>query len=288
MHGVTRFDTAALDRMSASLIASWRWLASREPGAAVRRVGEADAAIFPHGPAREILNNALLARGAADVPGSLRALERVYADARVPGFAVWAHESDAAAQRACERAGYRTHEAPRGMVARLDGLDGAAGGRGAVGAGGGGAPDAAAGGPGAAGATGTGGDAGAAADGAPVEAGEAAEALVVNGLTPDLLTAWPGDGRWYVVRDGGRAIAAALAQDHEDDCIVSFVATLPEARRRGHAGRIIARLLADAAARGRTTATLRSTPVAERLYAAAGFRDLGRFVEWEPPERWAG
>jgi hypothetical protein len=41
-------------------------------------------------------------------------------------------------------------------------------------------------------------------------------------------------------------------------------------------------LLRDAAARGCTTASLQSTGIAERVYAAAGFRDLGRFVEYVP------
>jgi hypothetical protein len=40
---------------------------------------------------------------------------------------------------------------------------------------------------------------------------------------------------------------------------------------------------ADARDRGCETASLQSTPMAERLYAALGFRDLGRFLEYVPP-----
>jgi predicted GNAT family acetyltransferase len=35
--------------------------------------------------------------------------------------------------------------------------------------------------------------------------------------------------------------------------------------------------------RGGRTASLQSTPMAERVYAAVGFRDLGRILEYVPP-----
>jgi len=43
--------------------------------------------------------------------------------------------------------------------------------------------------------------------------------------------------------------------------------------------------LLAAAARGCRTATIQSTPMAERVYAAVGFRDLGRFLEYVPADR---
>lgn len=36
-------------------------------------------------------------------------------------------------------------------------------------------------------------------------------------------------------------------------------------------------------ARGCRAASLQSTPMAERVYASAGFRDLGRILEYVPP-----
>jgi len=39
----------------------------------------------------------------------------------------------------------------------------------------------------------------------------------------------------------------------------------------------------DAMARGRRTASLQSTPMAEGIYATVGFRDLGRILEYAPP-----
>ena len=45
---------------------------------------------------------------------------------------------------------------------------------------------------------------------------------------------------------------------------------------------LTARLVHDAAERGCSTASLQSTEAAERIYAAVGFRDLGRFLEYVP------
>jgi N6-L-threonylcarbamoyladenine synthase len=128
----------------------------------------------------------------------------------------------------------------------------------------------------------------AAADGAGVEPlAKPAEAMVLNGAVPELLSDWPADARGYVARDeDGRALSTALALRIGDDCHVAFVATDPAARRRGLAGRVLARLLADAAADGCTTASLNATEIAESLYARAGFTGLGRIVELVPPTEW--
>jgi predicted GNAT family acetyltransferase len=60
------------------------------------------------------------------------------------------------------------------------------------------------------------------------------------------------------------------------------VSTIAPLRRRGLGTAITAHLLRDAAARGCTTTSLQSTPMAERVYAAVGFRDLGRILEYVP------
>lgn len=71
--------------------------------------------------------------------------------------------------------------------------------------------------------------------------------------------------------------------DVEGDCGIYNVATVVRARRRGFATAVAAAQLHHARNRGCETASLRSTPMAERLYAALGFRDLGRFLEYTPP-----
>ena len=83
-------------------------------------------------------------------------------------------------------------------------------------------------------------------------------------------------------RAGGVPVATALAFDHEGDCGIFNMSTLETARRRGLATALIRRHLHAAAARGCVTASLQSTPMAERVYARAGFRDLGRFLEHVP------
>jgi predicted GNAT family acetyltransferase len=45
---------------------------------------------------------------------------------------------------------------------------------------------------------------------------------------------------------------------------------------------LTAHLLYEARDRGCTTSTLQSTPMAERIYARLGFRDLGRYLELTP------
>jgi ribosomal protein S18 acetylase RimI-like enzyme len=79
-----------------------------------------------------------------------------------------------------------------------------------------------------------------------------------------------------------RPCSRAHALDHDGDCGIFNVVTLEAARRRGIGGALTGRLLRDAAARGATTASLQSTPMAEGVYAAAGFRDLGRILEYAP------
>jgi GNAT superfamily N-acetyltransferase len=80
----------------------------------------------------------------------------------------------------------------------------------------------------------------------------------------------------------GEPVSAAMAFDHDGDTGVFNVETLPRARRRGLGAAITAAQLYEARERGNRTATLQSTPMAERVYAAVGFRDLGRFIEYVP------
>ena len=60
------------------------------------------------------------------------------------------------------------------------------------------------------------------------------------------------------------------------------MSTIEAARRRGLGTALTARHVHDAVDRGCSTASLQSTAMAERVYAAVGFRDLGRFLEYVP------
>jgi predicted GNAT family acetyltransferase len=62
---------------------------------------------------------------------------------------------------------------------------------------------------------------------------------------------------------------------------VSFVATVPAARRRGLATTVMRGTLADARLSGLTTTTLQATEAGQRLYATLGYRRLCEMQLWE-------
>jgi GNAT superfamily N-acetyltransferase len=103
---------------------------------------------------------------------------------------------------------------------------------------------------------------------------------------PDGLLSGADPAAFHVVlaRWEGALVATGLAFDLGDDCGIYNVGTLERARRRGIGTAVSALLAHDAADRGCRTATLQSTKVAERVYAAVGFRDLGRILEYGPRE----
>jgi ribosomal protein S18 acetylase RimI-like enzyme len=85
----------------------------------------------------------------------------------------------------------------------------------------------------------------------------------------------------YRADHDGRPAAVALALHHNDDCGISFVATIPEARRRGLATEVMLQALRDAQDKGCTTTTLQATDVGERLYENLGYRRLCAMQLWE-------
>ena len=85
-----------------------------------------------------------------------------------------------------------------------------------------------------------------------------------------------------VARLGGENVATAMAFDLGSDCGIYNVGTLERGRRRGLGTALTAVHVHDALARGCRTASLQSTEMAERVYAAVGFRDLGRILEYVP------
>jgi ribosomal protein S18 acetylase RimI-like enzyme len=82
----------------------------------------------------------------------------------------------------------------------------------------------------------------------------------------------------------GEPASTAIAFDLNGDCGIYNVGTLEPARRRGLASALTAIHLNDARARGCHSASLQSTAMAEGVYAAAGFRDLGRILEYVPEQ----
>jgi ribosomal protein S18 acetylase RimI-like enzyme len=90
----------------------------------------------------------------------------------------------------------------------------------------------------------------------------------------------PAGFRLLLAQDHGELVATALGYDRDGDRGIFNVSTVEHARRRGLGTRLTALLAHEAAARGARTASLQSTEMAEGVYAAVGFRDLGRFLEY--------
>jgi GNAT superfamily N-acetyltransferase len=235
-----------------TLIASWEAYARCAAGASVQRNPGVTTAIFPCEPERGIYNNAVLDRqldphARAD---ALEAMQAAYAAAGVDRFAAWVHEADPAMQSDLERLGYTLDTTTRAMGMPLDDIR---------------PPQ------------------------PEMELGplEWSDYLNVFDLPPGLLADGDRDTLQLTVAWlDGEPVASALAFDLPGDCGIYNVGTLQHARRRGLATALTAltaHLLHEARARGCDSASLQSTPMAERVYAAVGFRDFGRFLEYVPP-----
>jgi ribosomal protein S18 acetylase RimI-like enzyme len=246
---MTQMTDAQLYRRGAeTLIASWEAYACGSIGATVQRSAGVAAAVFPHEPERAFYNNALLERdlAAPERANALDAMATAYAAVGVTRYAAWVHESDAAMRRDLERRGYRFNESTRAMGMTLDGVR---------------LPQ------------------------PEIELGslEWFEYLRLFGLPAGLLSRLDFSAfHLLVARLDGESVSATLAFDHGSDCGIYNVTTLERARRRGLGTALTALQLHDAIARGCQTASLQSTPIAERVYTALGFRDLGLLLEYVP------
>ena len=98
----------------------------------------------------------------------------------------------------------------------------------------------------------------------------------LNATSPLLLRDVPGL-RAYITSDGASALVAIQSGD---DVNISWVVTIPAARRRGLASTVLTVALHYARERGVRTASLQATPQAVNVYARAGFRSLGQWQEW--------
>ena len=100
-------------------------------------------------------------------------------------------------------------------------------------------------------------------------------------LERTLTTLQEGSLRGYKAELNGAPAAVALALHHGEDCGVSFVATVPQARRHGLATQVMRSALADARQNNLTTITLQATELGERLYHQLGLKRLSPMELWE-------
>ena len=241
-------DAGLYLRGSDTLLASWEAYARGAVGAAVKRLPGVAAAVFPHEPERAVYNNALLERdlGPGERSDALDAMEAVYAAAGITRFAAWVHETDPAMRAGLEQRGYTLDTTTRAMGMALDDIRVPR-------------PE------------------------IPLGPVGWAEYLRMDSLPPDFLEhADHAAFHLLAARIDGEMVAAALAYDFGGDSGIYNVGTVERARRRGLGTALTAAQVHDARARGCRTASLQSTPMAERVYSAVGFRDLGRILEYVP------
>lgn len=242
----TATDRDLYTRGAATLLASWEAYAGGSEGAAVVRGPGVAAAVFPTDPERIFYNNALLEHDLdADArAAAVDATEDAYGSARIGRYAAWVHESDEAMIDELSRRGYSLNETTRAMGMSLDEI--------AVPR-----PE------------------------IDLASPDWCEYLRILSVPQGLLSATdPTDFHILVARLDGANAATAMAYDNDGDCGIFNVTTLEHARRRGLGTALTARHLHDARSRGCTTASLQSTEMAERVYRAVGFRDLGRILEY--------
>lgn len=242
-------DADLYRRGTETLLASWEEYARGASGASLWRSPGVAAAVFPNEPERAVYNNAVLqpVLSSPERADAIDAMETAYAAAGVTRFAAWVHESDQATRADLERRGYSLDTWTRAMGMSLGDIRLLR-------------PD--------------------------IELGPAdwSEYLHMLGLPPGFLSG--ADHAAYhvlVARLRGENVATAMAFDLARDCGIYNVTTSERARRRGLGTALTAIHLHDALARGCETASLQSTEMAERIYVAAGFRDLGRILEYVPP-----
>jgi GNAT superfamily N-acetyltransferase len=93
------------------------------------------------------------------------------------------------------------------------------------------------------------------------------------------------DTEAYLASLGGDTIGTTMTWDRGDDVEITFVATLPEARGRGVAKRLMAHVLELERGRGKLASTLISTKLGFPVYTGLGYRDAGGLEMWERRKR---
>jgi GNAT superfamily N-acetyltransferase len=245
-------DAAWLRLVRDSMPPFWRLLAESTGGRVWERDG-VSAAIVPGSPRRSFFNSVLYADPALLID-SIDDLAAAYADAGIDAWTVWVPEEDTEVAQALEAAGHRLDATPRAMAARLDELK---------------PPDA----------------------DPELEIREDPDYELVSSLNEVAYGFAPGEFpvmrgelsalRTYLGSIDGETVACAGAFEHGLDCVIVFVAVLPEGRGRGISGRLMARALADAAEQGLETTTLQATKLGYPVYEKLGYRNLGVLQMWE-------
>jgi GNAT superfamily N-acetyltransferase len=85
----------------------------------------------------------------------------------------------------------------------------------------------------------------------------------------------------HAVYENGEPVAVTFTFDVGDDASVGWVATLPQARRKGLASGVIRAALQQAKQRGQTSTTLWASDMGTPVYERLGYRTVGHLHLWE-------
>lgn len=230
----------------------WRMVADGCGGQVIEEQG-VFAAIVPESPRRSFFNSVLY-EDAESLLENLDRLAGAYEEAGISAWTVWVPEGDERAAAGLERAGHVLDARPRAMAMPLAGLR---------------LPD-------------------------PdpelelLKGQDLAEVSRINeiayGFPPGDFPVIGGDppGLWtYIGRLDGEAVGCAGGFVNGTDCVLIYVAVLPEARGRGVAAQLSGRMLADAAEQGLETTTLQATKLGFPVYNGLGYADYGELQMWE-------
>ena len=199
-----------------TLLACWEECARGATGAVVHRLPGVSAAVFPDGPERGFLNNAVLGQDLAPAAraDAVEAMETAYGAAGVTRFAAWVHERDQVMRGDLERRGYTLEESTRAMGMALEDVR---------------------------------------LPRPPLDLGppDWFEYLRILGVPRDFLDhADQAAFHILLARLDGENVATAMAYDFGGDCGIYDVGTLEHARRRGLGTALTAIQVHDALTRG--------------------------------------
>ena len=241
---MTRDEAAALQKRG---LRDWiSLLGVSSPSAHVFAAGGVTASVVPLCPERSICNSVTYDDAAA-LAGGLDELAAMYEDAGIAAWTVWTPEFDADAIDILEAAGHALDAAPMAMSLVLDEFE----------------PIEV-------------GDLDWDTDPDPSDLGRLND--LAYGLPPDNGMAAglsePGpDVTLYQARVDGETASILGTMDHDDDLGFYFVATHPDRRGLGLAGRLVTVALLDARERGLRTSSLQGSPMGQPLYRKLGYAD---------------
>jgi GNAT superfamily N-acetyltransferase len=241
-----------LDRMFRSMRSFWPGFAEATRGGSRLELPGLEAAFVPAMPDRSVVN-CVVYEDAGALVASLDRLAAAYDEAGVLAWTVWVHESDERARAALEASGHTLDGEPMGQELDLAGVAMPAG------------PEL-----------------DLVAEPSPADFDPIVTAAYGWPGFAAAVPAFPPGLHAYAARGNCGDPAACLGiWDVDGDAHVQLVATMPEARGRGLASRLLARALLDARERGCTTSSLQATAMGQPVYTRLGYSDLGRVQMWE-------